>query len=179
MALRRQDVVTRLAAVVGEERAAELVTESLAALGVTGWSDAIADRVIDKLAATPGLVGAAARRLRAPTSARATAPSLERPVFATSATSPHRDPAPHAPTPPEGLTSGSPTFVKLTAMLGASLGEAKARALVEEAARRRGITRESLGHEDAFLILEDLAREPGLVGTVARFAKARAHFELM
>jgi hypothetical protein len=69
-------------------------------------------------------------------------------------------------------------LAKLVALLGEALGEAKARDLVDGVIARRGLDRTALDRADALVVLEELASMTGLVGTVARFAKARALLEL-
>ena len=59
-------------------------------------------------------------------------------------------------------------------LLGASLGQEKARDAVDQQLKRMG--RESatdFDKEQALALLDVLSREPGLVGVVARFAKVR------
>lgn len=148
---------------MGEERAREVVREAIAATAPgSGWSDETAERVVSHLSAVPGVVGASARLLRARSAP--SSPSLAR------ATAPRAESA--------GALGGSDALVRLVSMLGASLGDAKARSLVDEAVARRRIARERFSKDDAITVLEDLAGQPGLVGTVARFAKARVHLEI-
>ena len=55
-----------------------------------------------------------------------------------------------------------------------ALGEAKANDVVLKTARELGLPTEMFDGRQALQILEAIARQPGLVGITARFAKARA-----
>ena len=159
MAYRREDVVGRLTTVVGPQRADELLRETMRALGASReWDEATSERVVERLAATSGSVGSAMRLLRAHETMGPTRVSLWT----------------------SNASTGRPSvaLLKLITMLGASLGDEKARTLVEAVVQRRQLSRETFGRDDAFIVLEEIAREPGVVGTVARFAKARVHLEV-
>jgi hypothetical protein len=65
-------------------------------------------------------------------------------------------------------------FDRLTGLLSRTVGEPKARELVQNAARRAQIGLERITCDDALAILEIIAEEPGLIGITARFAKSRA-----
>lgn len=156
MPYRREDVLVRLVALVGHERAEGLLRESLRAVGAEGdWDDVTSHYVVERLASVPGAVGSAMRQLRAheTTGTRRVAGRQE-------------------------TGRPSPTLLKLVTMLGASLGEEKARSLVDDVIDRRQLPRDTFARDDAFVVLEELARQPGVVGTVARFAKARVHLEV-
>ena len=62
---------------------------------------------------------------------------------------------------------------ELAGLLAASLGDAKARAAVETAVEALGLSGPELEARDAYRVLEQISEVPGIVGTVARFAKAR------
>jgi hypothetical protein len=62
---------------------------------------------------------------------------------------------------------------ELAGLLAASLGEDRARATVEGTVRAMGLEGPELEARDAFRVLAQLGEAPGIVGTVARFAKAR------
>lgn len=67
---------------------------------------------------------------------------------------------------------------KLVAMLAESLGQEKANQVVCDTASRLGLRASEYDREEALSILEAMAGEPGLVGVVARFAKARVILSL-
>ncbi len=64
---------------------------------------------------------------------------------------------------------------ELVNMLGQSVGDEKARHVLENHARRKGVGLGPFRVEDALTILESVTEEPGIVGTSARFAKSRLH----
>ena len=156
MAYRREDVLGRLVALVGHERGEEILRDAIRAVGASDeWDDVTSHYVVERLVATPGSIGSAMRNLRTHETT-----GLRR--------------------APQRNSSGRPSLalLKLVTMLGASLGDEKARALVDDVVQRMHLSRETFTRDDAFLVLEELARQPGVVGTVARFAKARVHLEV-
>ena len=62
----------------------------------------------------------------------------------------------------------------LTDMLARSLGNETAARTVDTAAQAVGAG-ERLSRDDALRVLEQIAREQGIVGIAARFAKSRVH----
>ena len=62
---------------------------------------------------------------------------------------------------------------ELISQLSASLGEIKATDLIKEAANRLNFFSTSFSQMQALAILESISLQPGLVGIVARCAKAR------
>jgi hypothetical protein len=146
----REDVIRALAQVVGVERATEVVASTMAKLGARAWDEPTASKVIDELVAAGGTVALAARRLRmAGGRMTATQPTQARVADVTRA---------------------------LVELLTPSLGVDKATSVVSEEKARRGLA--TLSPESALSLLEALAQQGGAVGTVARFAKARAHLAL-
>jgi hypothetical protein len=63
--------------------------------------------------------------------------------------------------------------VELVKILGASLGQEKAADAIHHACVRLALKGDAFTMDETMRILETLATTPGLVGTVARFAKAR------
>ncbi|MCC6811799.1 MAG: hypothetical protein IT381_30500 [Deltaproteobacteria bacterium] len=63
----------------------------------------------------------------------------------------------------------------MAALISPSVGEEKARALVAETAQALGMSGERLETEQCLQVLEVIAKQPGLVGISARFAKSRFH----
>lgn len=146
----RDSVIRALAQVVGVERANEVVAGAMAKAGARAWDEPTAGKVLDELAAMGGPVAIAARRLRM-AGGRLTSSQLERGA--------ERD-----------VTRA------LVELLTPSLGAEKASAVVSDEKARRGLT--TLSTEAALAVLEALAQQGGPIGTVARFAKARAHLAL-
>lgn len=144
----RDEVIRALAQVVGVERANEVVAGAMAKAGARAWDEPTAGKVLDELAAMGGPVAIAARRLRM-SAGRSSAQ-------------------------PEG--GAADVTRALVELLTPSLGAEKASAVVSDEKARRGLT--TLSTEAALAVLEALAQQGGPIGTVARFAKARAHLAL-
>ena len=64
---------------------------------------------------------------------------------------------------------------ELVDMLSASLGNEKAAEIVKTYAHALGIQGDTCTYEEAMKMLESMAKAEGLLGIVARFAKARWH----
>lgn len=76
--------------------------------------------------------------------------------------------------PPSHATSGPLTVSDVVAFFTPSLGEEKARETVHGAlSRLRFDGKPAFDRADSLRVLEELAREDGIVGVAARFAKAR------
>jgi hypothetical protein len=70
--------------------------------------------------------------------------------------------------------AGAPPFtIDLLPWLAPALGREKARDATTAAAHRLGLDPRSLSREQAMTVLDELAREGGIVGVVARFARSR------
>lgn len=67
----------------------------------------------------------------------------------------------------------------LVMMLSESLGQEKANETVAAAAQQLQLSGRDFDREETLAILELMASSPGLVGIVARFAKARAILSFM
>ncbi|MFO0682411.1 MAG: hypothetical protein U0234_10185 [Sandaracinus sp.] len=161
--IRRGDIVEHLASIVGREKAAELVDEAARASGAHAADPDEAERILDQLATVRGAVGVSARMMR-------------QRVRGSGA---HRAPEtlrtdPRAPGPP----ADHPNVARLVNMLAPAVGAERAAELVSDALATLGRDRRGLDRAGALAVLENLASRGGLIGTVARFAKARAHFEL-
>jgi hypothetical protein len=111
--------------------------------------------VLELLAADTGVLGAAARY------ARVRAARLSGNMRAASPPSSRPKPQPTA------------TASQIAELLTPSLGEEKSHEVIKAALDRRGIPAEGIAYAQALDVLDDLAREAGIVGVTARFAKAR------
>jgi hypothetical protein len=191
----RQDVRARLSSVVGDDEADRVLKEAETAMHVSAtWDAAAASAVVGYLTVQPGVIGTAARVFRQRTRSSSGAlravvggtttsettssgefPSGETPISGVSTT----PSVPPTATPSSGVKTllGS-NASKVVALLAAGVGEDRARDLVFEALRRRGADPTTLTAEQGLAVLEDLSQTAGPVGTAARFAKARAYFEL-
>jgi hypothetical protein len=73
--------------------------------------------------------------------------------------------------------SGARDAAFLVGLMSQSLGANSAKARVDDAVRALRKDPAALTREDAFEVLERLAKEKGLVGTTARFAKVRLELQ--
>jgi hypothetical protein len=72
------------------------------------------------------------------------------------------------------MTKSTHPRLGLVDLLGRSLGADKAAEAVNVAAQELGLG-ELLSRDEALRLLEHVARQPGIVGITARFAKSRVH----
>lgn len=62
---------------------------------------------------------------------------------------------------------------ELAEHLASALGETKALEVVRAAVGALGLPGDALDREQAFAVLDTIAKQPGLVGVTARFVKSR------
>jgi len=79
---------------------------------------------------------------------------------------------------PPKLERSSITPGSLMELFVPSLGDEKARAVVEDAMQRLGIDASGFGVHEAIYVLELIAKKRGTAGTVSRFLRARILLEL-
>lgn len=150
------EIALLLASALGEEKSGDIVIGAARALGFSGKTFTIPETraIFERLAEAEGLVGVAARL------------AIRRGdldvLVATTPSGRHRIDTP-----------ARAAHVDVAALLAPSLGEDKARDAVESAALRLGVDARKLHRDDALAVLDDLAKEQGIVGVVARFAKER------
>jgi hypothetical protein len=167
----RQDIAVLLAPALGQDKSDEVVASAATAAGITRiayLSDDIRG-IFDRLVQVDGLVGVVARfavsrgdvgRLIARVPEQA-APQLGRPDFAAAAQM----------SPPSVPPS---VAVDIMHLIVPALGTEKARQAIEEAAARRGVDiATGLSYNGALAVLDEMTNVEGIVGVVARFAKAR------
>ena len=152
----------QLAPVLGNEQALAMVQTAVQHIGHRGDMLVAAQQraVLAWLGEQPGVIGAAARHLLRQFDTRANA----------AATAPVRSVPPMAA--PAALGT-SVSRADLTAAFERAVGTERAREIIDKACHARGVAGERIPTEDAATVLEDLARVPGMVGVLARFAKAR------
>ncbi len=155
-----EELVTLLAATLGEERAQELVLGAMGQLGITTAflpSDDVV-RVLELIGHTPGFVGSVSRF------------ALARFTLKDAA---------HGSGP--RLSSGSSLRAvkdevmgrhELTELLAPTVGLEKSDEVVLEGLRRLGFPLDAFSLSQGLAVLDHLALTEGLVGVAARFAKA-------
>lgn len=154
-----RDQVTRLlASALGQEKSEEVVGTAARAHGIAGlaFSPDEVREIFQSLSRSEGLVGVVARF------------AISRgDVEALVAEAPLSNRQPSLRPEPKAVA------VDLVPLLAPALGTEKARDATEASATKLGIDLTQLTREQALLLLDDMAATDGMVGVVARFAKAR------
>jgi hypothetical protein len=167
----RQDIAVLLAPALGQDKSDEVVASAAREAGITRTSYLSDDiRVIfERLVKAEGLVGVVGRfavsrgdveRLvaRVP---RQPAVQVGRPDYGAAAQS-----------APQSLPPS--VAIDIMHLIVPALGTEKARQAIEQAAARRGVDiATGLSYNGALAVLDEMANVEGIVGVVARFAKAR------
>ena len=163
-----------MAPALGTEKSEELVAASAKNLGYAAETLDLdrAMRILESLEAQAGLVGVAARLAKSRVASRTNTSSTRVPRQTASVPGAAK-PEPEKPAAAgkriERLDSGE--IVKL---LAATLGTDKGRETLAAALVQLGFSdRNGLDRTQALAVLDHIAREPGIVGVVARFSKAR------
>ncbi|MBS2011823.1 MAG: hypothetical protein JST00_02820 [Deltaproteobacteria bacterium] len=161
-AITKDSVAALLASALGQEKSDEVVLGAAHDLGIEGkvWTRSEVRAIVEALSKAEGLVGVVARFALA-------RGDVERLVT--------RSVPPEAPTssPPKRSSAAPTTGVDLVALLAPALGAEKARDATETACRRLGVDARALSHDEALFVLDEIGQNDGIVGVVARFAKAR------
>jgi hypothetical protein len=167
----KEDLAVLLASALGQDKSDEIIGTAARSLGFprVAFSGEEVRAIFAALAKAEGLIGVVARfatsrgdveRLVA-REARRSRPLASGPqdlvVKRTAVTGP--------PKPP-------PVF-DLIPLLAPALGAEKARDAIVSAAEFRGLEASALSHASALVVLDEIAKTGGIVGVVARFAKAR------
>lgn len=171
----KEDVAVLLTSALGQDKSDEVVSTAARSLGfVRGtFSGEEIRAIFERLVKSEGLVGVVARfavsrgdvdelvarapqRTDALTARRLHFEAGGRPLGGASSPSP------------------SPASIDLMPLLAPALGAEKARDAIVAAAARRGVDiAAGLSQSGALEVLDEMARIEGIVGVVARFAKAR------
>ncbi|MDB5214937.1 MAG: hypothetical protein JWO86_2864 [Myxococcaceae bacterium] len=169
----RQDIAVLLASALGQDKSDEVVATAARAAGIMR-SAYVADdirSIFDRLVKAEGLVGVVARfavsrgdveRLIARVPKQVSAPQVGRPDFGAAAQA--QSPQSVAPA----------VAIDIMHLIVPALGTEKAREAIEQAAARRGVDiATGLSYNGALAVLDEMTKVEGIVGVVARFAKAR------
>jgi hypothetical protein len=168
-------LVQELSATLGEEMAGKLVTHAFVELGLAEnrpLTESDRDRVLERMAAEPGLPGLAARvlghRLRLSGQEHAREEAPESPPAS------RRLRPPRTPAPPTPATEVLPALV--IEHLAATVGMEKAESLVKEGMLAQGFPpRLPMSREQCDRLLDHIGNMPGLVGLAAKVSKAKLH----
>jgi hypothetical protein len=167
-------VVELMAPALGTEKSEELVTASAKNLGYAAESLDVARalRILESLESQAGLVGVAARFAKSRVVSRTNDSSARVPRQAVEALGDAK-PEPERPAVAgKRLERLDPS--ELVKLLAATLGIDKGRETLATALAQLGFSdRGGLDRAQALAVLDHIAREPGIVGVVARFSKAR------
>jgi len=171
----REEIAALLAPALGQDKSDEVVMSAARSLGITrsAYTGEEVRAIFEKLVEAEGLVGVVARFAvsrrdvdRLITQAERAAPErIGRPDFgATTSAAMGSAPAKRVAT----------ATVDILPLIAPALGVEKARDAIEAAAARQGVDiATNLSHAGALAVLDEMAKVEGIVGVVARFAKAR------
>ncbi len=172
----KDDVAVLLASALGQHKSDELVTATASALGLTRASYSASDirGIFDELAKTEGLVGVVARFAIS----RGDVDKLVARAEKAEALGPANRPDAREGSSPLAEGALPPATARrsteIAHLISPALGIEKAREAIGHAATRRGVDLSApLSHADALALLDEMTKVEGIVGVVARFAKAR------
>jgi hypothetical protein len=156
--LSRAEITVLLSSALGEEKSEEVIVWAAREAGLSPSTSYSADElraIFARLAAVEGLVGVVARFAISRGDVEKLA-ARSRPSGETRASEPRLA-----------------VVVDLIPLLAPSIGVEKAREAIDGAAMRLGLDARTLTREHALAVLDVLAKTDGIIGVVARFAKAR------
>ena len=162
----KEELTVLLSSALGQEKSDEVVAHAARELGVPGgtFSADEARAIFTRLSTADGLVGVVARFA-------VTRGDVEKLASKARPSSQSRIAAPDSG--PHSSQRVPIAYVDLLSLLAPALGAEKARDATEAAANKLGLDAYRLTKDDALRVLEVLAATEGIVGVVARFAKAR------
>jgi hypothetical protein len=160
-------VVSLLSPTLGVQKSEAVVAAAMARLGMVDGALTLEEvlAILDQVAREPGVVGVAARFARTRVDWNRSLGPLDRGSGPPSAR-PRRGPPPTL------------AVREIASRLANTVGMEKSREVVAESMQRLGLTAPQLDRDQASALLDDLARDDGLVGLTARFAKARLLIKL-
>jgi hypothetical protein len=168
-----RSVVALLSPALGWDKSEEVVADLVRTLRLAEpLTGADAEAILDSLSRTPGMVGVAARVAR---SRQEWSHELSTPTTAEASDPVSRRPTSHPLPPTQAARPAAPMFTRqeLTALLAQNIGREQSAQAIRNCATRLSLPEGPLDQHQATLLLEELARQKGLVGISARFAKAR------
>lgn len=159
----KDELTKLLAAALGQEKSDEVVVSTARSLGFgpLHYSAQEVRTLFEALSKAEGLIGVVARF--------AVSRGDVETLFEKAMTESSR----HAAAHDHSSAKTRITAVDLLPLLAPALGTEKARDAVTTTAQRLRFDPQSLTREQALTVLDELAQSEGIVGVVARFAKAR------
>jgi hypothetical protein len=159
----KDELTKLLAAALGQEKSDEVVVSTARSLGCgpLHYSANEVRLLFDALSKAEGLIGVVARFAVS----RGDVDALVEKALIEST----RNPGKQEPSSPKLRIAA----IDLLPLLAPALGTEKARDAVTTTAQRLRFDPKSLSREQALTVLDELAQSDGIVGVVARFAKAR------
>jgi hypothetical protein len=164
MSAPRDEIIRALAGIVGDEAATRMVDRVRDELPEDVTTEQERAQILVKLSGHEGAVGVAVRLLLRKKRGSTTLQGIPATV-----------PPPETPQRAESVPHNRERLITLMA---SSIGREKAAAVITSAMKDLRIPGDRFTREDALATLDAIATEPGLIGIVARFAKARALLEL-
>lgn len=171
----KEEIAVLLASALGQDKSDEVVTTAARALGITrpAYTGDDVRAIFEKLVKAEGLVGVVARFA---VSRR----DVERLIMRAESVAPPQIGRPDFAATTNAAMGSAPARRVMTAtvdilpLIAPALGVEKARDAIEAAAARRGVDiATGLSHTGALAVLDEMTKVEGIVGVVARFAKAR------
>jgi len=170
----KDDIVVLLASAIGQDKSEEVVASAARAAAISRNAYAAEDirAIFDRLVKSDGLVGVVARFAVSRGDVDKLVARVPKAVVRPRAESGDRSSSPHEAASPQ---SPPPSLaIDLMPLIVPALGTEKAREAIEHAAARRGVDMTGgLTYAGALIVLDELTKVEGIVGVVARFAKAR------
>ena len=172
-AIRKSQLVGLLAPTLGPEKSELLVASAIRTLGLPAGEDVRVDHVLailDHLAAVEGLVGVAARFVKARGQVDALLDAQPQSARAQLVV---RTPNGGGAFSVKPAAVSRVSFEDISLFLAPALGDAVARESVAKHAATLGIHGPDTTHAEAARVLESMSQVEGIVGVVASFARAR------
>jgi hypothetical protein len=170
----KDDIAVLLASALGQDKSDEVVASAARAAGIsrTAYQGDDIRGIFEKLVKAEGLVGVVARFAVS----RGDVEKLIARVPRTPARPHTANSDRYSGSPDAGSPHSLPPSVAIDIMhlIVPALGTEKARDAIEQAATRRGVDlAKGLTYNGALTVLDEMTKIEGIVGVVARFAKAR------
>lgn len=169
----REDLAVLLASALGHDKSDEVVAAAALGAGIsrTVYTGEDIRGIFEHLVKAEGLVGVVARFAVSRGDVEKLVERVPRPVSAPQIGRPELrvgDPGSSAQSVPP------PPAVDIMHLITPALGTVKSREAIEQAAARRGVDiATGLSYSGALAVLDEMSKVEGIVGVVARFAKAR------